>query len=274
MLATARSIVSRENWKRRCWSLSRLAYPLLAHLSTGDSTLNQETWLGLTANVSSAGSNARDMWMKSGAVVWGFFCIIIDIIVIVVFLLAHLSRRLIWWAYRIGRPPSSVVVVVVVSRRPHSLNIFSSETTGPIKVKFHMELLWGRGTKTNICSNGPSHMTKMATMPIYGKNLKKFSSLEPKGGWPWNLVCSIGCSSTTKFAQMMTLCWPWPILRQGHIWSLMLLYGKKVKIKMDFSETVLIYDLKRATDDQSDKKFLLTLSPGGCMSPCPMPIYT
>ena len=28
---------------------------------------------------------------------------------------------------------------------------------------------------------------------------------------------------------MMTLGWPWPILRQGQIWSLMLLYGKKVK---------------------------------------------
>ena len=28
-----------------------------------------------------------------------------------------------------------------------------------------------RGTK--VCSNGPGHMTKMAAMPIYGKNLKK-----------------------------------------------------------------------------------------------------
>ena len=27
----------------------------------------------------------------------------------------------------------------------------------------------------------PGHMTKMAAMPIYGKNLKKSSSLEPKG---------------------------------------------------------------------------------------------
>ena len=37
---------------------------------------------------------------------------------------------------------------------------------------------------------------------------------------------------------------------------------------MDFSETVVVYDLKLATDDQSDKKFLLTskLCPlGGCM---------
>ena len=27
---------------------------------------------------------------------------------------------------------------------------------------------------------------------------------------------------------------------------------------MDFSETIIVYDLKLATDDQSDKKFLLT----------------
>ena len=72
-------------------------------------------------------------------------------------------------------------------------------------------------------------MTKMAAMPIYGKNLKKSSSLEPKGLWPWNLICSIESSSTTKFVQMMTLGWPWPILQEGQIWSLVLLHGKKVK---------------------------------------------
>ena len=37
----------------------------------------------------------------------------------------------------------------------------------------------------------------------------------------------------------------------------MLLYGEKVK-QWTFSETVVVYDLKLATDDQSDKKFLLT----------------
>ena len=51
--------------------------------------------------------------------------------------------------------------------------------TGPIKVKFHEEPPWDGGTK--VCSAGPGHMTKMATMPIYGKNLKKSSSPEPKG---------------------------------------------------------------------------------------------
>ena len=128
-----------------------------------------------------------------------------------------------WWAYRIGRPPSSVCLSVV-----HTLlNIFSSETTGPIEAKFHMEFPWDGGRK--VCSNDPGHMTKMAAMLVYGKNLKKSSSPEPKGRWPWNLVCSIGCSSTTKFVQMMTLSWPWPILWQGQIWSLMLLYGKKEK---------------------------------------------
>ena len=31
------------------------------------------------------------------------------------------------------------------------------------------------------CSNGPGHITNMAAMPKYGKNLKKSSSLEEKG---------------------------------------------------------------------------------------------
>ena len=51
--------------------------------------------------------------------------------------------------------------------------------TGPIEAKFHMESPWDGGTK--VCSNGPGHMTKMAAMPIYGKNPKKSSSPEPKG---------------------------------------------------------------------------------------------
>ena len=49
------------------------------------------------------------------------------------------------------------------------LNFFCSITTRPIEAKFHVELSWDRGTKA--CSNGLSHMTKMAAMLIYGKNL-------------------------------------------------------------------------------------------------------
>ena len=40
---------------------------------------------------------------------------------------------------------------------------------------------------------------------------------------------------------------------------------------MDFSETIVVYDLQLATDDRSDKKFLLTskLCPLGAV--CPLP---
>ena len=49
-------------------------------------------------------------------------------------------------------------------------NIFSSETTGPIGAKFHIEASFGWGNKNLL--NGAGDMTKMAAMPIYGKNLK------------------------------------------------------------------------------------------------------
>ena len=86
--------------------------------------------------------------------------------------------------------PSSRRPSVVVS--PPFLKIFSSETAWPIKAKFYVGLPWEGGTK--VCINGPGHMTKMAAMPIYGKNLKKSSSPEPAVRFPRNLVCSIGDS--------------------------------------------------------------------------------
>ena len=86
--------------------------------------------------------------------------------------LAHLSRRLIgelivypWSGVR--RPSASVVVV----RRPQCSNIFFSETAWPIKAKFYVEPPWVGGTK--FCSRHLGHMTKMAAMPIYGKNPSK-----------------------------------------------------------------------------------------------------
>ena len=54
------------------------------------------------------------------------------------------------------------------SVRPPFFKFFSSETTWPIKAKFYVEP-WEGGTK--VYTNGPGHMTKMAAMPIYGKNL-------------------------------------------------------------------------------------------------------
>ena len=54
-------------------------------------------------------------------------------------------------------------------RRQQCLNIFSSETALPVKAKFYLEPPLEGGTKVYI--NGPGHLTKMAAMPIYGKNL-------------------------------------------------------------------------------------------------------
>ena len=54
------------------------------------------------------------------------------------------------------------------------------------------------------------------------------SSLEPKGQWHWDLVCSIWDVGPTRFAQMINLGWPWPTLWQGQIWFLIHLFGKNL----------------------------------------------
>ena len=51
------------------------------------------------------------------------------------------------------------------------LKDFSSENTGPISIKFHMQPLGKGGKKIYIFC--PCHITKMATLPIYGKTPQK-----------------------------------------------------------------------------------------------------
>ena len=51
---------------------------------------------------------------------------------------------------------------------PSYSNIFSSKTTWPIEAKFYVNHLYDGGT--NVYINNLGHMTKMAAMPIYGKN--------------------------------------------------------------------------------------------------------
>ena len=47
---------------------------------------------------------------------------------------------------------------------------FSSETSGPIEAKFHVEPPLDGETK--VCSNSLGHMTNMAAMPVCGKTVK------------------------------------------------------------------------------------------------------
>ena len=54
--------------------------------------------------------------------------------------------------------------------RPTSKTFFS-KTTWPFKVKFYRKHLYEGGT--NVIINILGHMTKMVTMPIYGKNPSK-----------------------------------------------------------------------------------------------------
>ena len=53
-------------------------------------------------------------------------------------------------------------------RCPSTFSNISSETTGSIEAKSRGASM-GRGTE--VCSNLLGYMTKMAAMPIYGKNL-------------------------------------------------------------------------------------------------------
>ena len=80
-------------------------------------------------------------------------------------------------------------------------------------------------------------------------------------------------ASSTRVLQSLFKWWPWVDLTYFMARSNLVPYAfvwEKGK-RMYFSETIVVYDLKLATDDQSDKKFLLTskLCPLGAV--CPLP---
>ena len=58
----------------------------------------------------------------------------------------------------------------------HSMSVSNipSKAIGSVVTKFHLEPPGAEGTKN--CSNGSGHITNKAALPIYGKNLGKFSS--------------------------------------------------------------------------------------------------
>ena len=58
-------------------------------------------------------------------------------------------------------------------------NIVLSQTVGPIELKFHVKTPYDKSAK--LYTKCVGHMTKMATMPIYGKTFKKSSFPEPEG---------------------------------------------------------------------------------------------
>ena len=71
------------------------------------------------------------------------------------------------------------LTLVQVTQIQYFQTSFPQKTARPIKAKFHVALSWHVGMEVR--SNGLDHMTKMAAMPLDGKNLLKSSSSEPKG---------------------------------------------------------------------------------------------
>ena len=115
---------------------------------------------------------------------------------------------------------------------PHHI---ASGTTGPIFFKFHLEPSVKEGLK--ICWNGHGPLIKMATMPIYGKNIQR-SSPQPWKLWGRILVYII---SDTRCTQVClnddgTLTFDL-FLWLGKICVLIHLHGENVK--KSFSQNVL-----------------------------------
>ena len=100
-----------------------------------------------------------------------------------------------------------------------------------------------RDGRTKLCSNCPGHMTNMTAMPKYVKKFKTSSSPEPKGLWPRNLVCSIGCINCYQLCSNddpgFTLTYL--TTRSNLVPHAFVLEKGKT---MDISETIVVYDVK------------------------------
>ena len=207
-----------------------------------------------------------------------------------VWFLAHLSLQAHWWAYSIGmlRCPSVC---------PPFSKFFFSKTAGPVEAKFHVEPPWVRGTK--VCLGHLGHMTKIANMPIYGKNPSKIFFFGTKGPMTLGLgmrhwvlrpikVCSnddLGLTLTYFMARsnLVPYAFIWEKPLESHLiketyskwpeWHEVYVYIKILTkcIKSDFKEI----SWKLATDDESCKACLLASNfwPKRVVCPCPGTIY-
>ena len=128
------------------------------------------------------------------------------------------------WTYMDIKDPGHSLTLVQGHSDSTFSNLFSLETARLIEANFHVGPPWDRGMK--ICSNGPGHMTKMATMPIYGK--KNFFS-----GTNRPMTFKVGMQR--RVLKYYQICSNYdPVLTLTYFtarsnWSQMLLYGKKVK---------------------------------------------
>ena len=113
-------------------------------------------------------------------------------------------------------------------------------------------------------------MTKMAAIPIYGKKTLRIVLSKTKR----LMTLKLGmhhrvleyyqvCSNDDAWLTLTCVTARSNLVPYAFVWE----KGKT----MDYSETIVVYDLKQATDDRSVNKFLLTskLCPLGAV--CPLP---
>ena len=128
-------------------------------------------------------------------------------------------------------PLSSVCMYVV-----NIFNIFSSETTGPIKVKFRMKHLWDGATK--ICSTGPCLMTKMAdkkSSKIFFSGTRRSITLK-LNLHHWVLRYYQVCSNDKTVLTLTYFMARSNLVPYAFVWA----KGKT----MDFSKSFVVYDIE------------------------------
>ena len=104
-----------------------------------------------------------------------------------------------------------------------------------------MEPLWDGETK--VCSKGPGHLTSMAAMPIYGKNLKNIVFCRTKQQMTLKVCMQ---HWVREYYQIYPNDDPGLTMTYFTARSNLLPYAfvwEKDKI-MDFSETIVVYDIR------------------------------
>ena len=110
---------------------------------------------------------------------------------------------------------------------------------------------------------------RMPPCPFMVKSLKNFLLRNQKADDLETWYAVSGARVLPNFVQMMTLGWPWPILRQGQIWSLMVLYGKRKKGFFRNYCRLWFETSNKWPKWQEVSVDIKTLSPGGCLPPAP-----
>ena len=185
--------------------------------------------------------------------------------------LAHMSRRHIWWAYRIDRPPSVSVGV----RRTSSSTLFKhlllrNQWANQSQISYGASMGWGNESllkwSWSLDQDGRHAHICWKQKKIFFSRTKRPTTLN-LGMHHRVLEFYQGCSNDDPGLTLTNCTARSNLVPYAFVWE----KGKT----MDFSEIIVVYDLKLATYDRSDKKFLWhqNFVHWGPYVPCPVATY-